>query len=191
VVRFLSPLKENLTMKILNLCFSATGNTTKIAAQIDETARSEGHHVTSMKMTEDLEVDVLDYDFVFAGSGVYEWLPGKPVQELFARLRNEYAQKGLIKPSAPRIPEKKAVIYCSYGGVHTGVNEALPAGKYMGQLFDHLGFLLLGEWYILGEYHPEKLKDFSVNGRMGNISGRPNEADLKDVAEMVRGILVV
>ena len=177
-------------MKILNLHFSATGNTTRIATKIDETAKSERHHVTSARMSEDLEIDVLDYDFVFAGSGVYEWLPGKPVQKLFARLRSDYAQKGLIKPSAPRNPEKKAVIYCSYGGVHTGVNEAIPAVKYMGQLFDHLGFLVLDEWYVVGEYHPEKLKDFSVNGRMGDITGRPNEADLKDIAEKVKGILV-
>ena len=177
-------------MKILNLYFSATGNTTKIATRIDETAKSEGHHVTSMKMTEDLEVDILDYDLVFAGSGVYEWLPGKPVQKLFAKLRKQYFEKGYIRPSAPKNPQKKVVVYCSYGGVHTGVNEAIPAVKYMGQLFDHLGFLLLGEWYIVGEYHPEKLKEMSTNGRMGDITGRPNEADLKDVAEKVKGILL-
>ena len=71
------------------------------------------------------------------------------------------------------------------------MNEAIPAVKYMGQLFDHLGFLVLDEWYVVGEYHPEKLKDFSANGRMGDITGRPNEADLRDIAEKVKGILLV
>ena len=26
----------------------------------------------------------------------------------------------------------KTVIYCTYGGTHTGINEAIPAVKYMG-----------------------------------------------------------
>jgi hypothetical protein len=33
------------------------------------------------------------------------------------------------------------------------------------------------------------MKEYSVGGRLGNIEGRPNEADLKDVAERVAGIL--
>ncbi len=181
-------------MKILNIYYSATGNTEKIANIITETAKKEGHDVETIKITKeanDLDVELLDYELVFAGSGVYQWLPGKPIQELFTKLLWKYFEKGEIKPAAPRRPNKKAVIYCTYGGVHTGINEAVPAVKYMGQLFDHLGFTIIAEWYFVGEYKTEKLARFSLNGRMGNIEGRPNENDLRDVAERVKGILKV
>ena len=69
-------------------------------------------------------------------------------------------------------------------------NEAVPAVKYMGQLFDHLGFDVLAEWYFVGEYHG-KLKKFSDFGRLGDIHGRPNEEDLRQVAQKVQGILQV
>ncbi len=181
-------------MKILNIYYSATGNTEKIANIITETAKKEGHDVETIKITKeanDVDVELLDYELVFAGSGVYQWLPGKPIQELFTKLLWKYFEKGEIKPAAPRRPNKKAVIYCTYGGVHTGINEAVPAVKYMGQLFDHLGFTIIAEWYFVGEYKTEKLARFSLNGRMGNIEGRPNENDLRDVAERVKGILKV
>jgi flavodoxin I len=53
-----------------------------------------------------------------------------------------------------------------------------------------LGYEIIDEWYILGEF-PAKQEHFNTNGRMGNITGRPNEADLKDVYERVIGILKV
>ena len=61
----------------------------------------------------------------------------------------------------------------------------------MAQLFDHLGFEILDEWYIVGEYVPEKFKDFNLIGRLGDIRGRPNTGDLKAIAERVKGILKV
>ena len=60
----------------------------------------------------------------------------------------------------------------------------------MGQLFDHLGYEILGEWFIVCEFHG-KLAYLSENGRLGNIQGRPNEADLLEITEKVRGILRV
>ena len=77
-------------------------------------------------------------------------------------MRKKYVKEGKLKPASPRLPDKKAVVYCTYGGAHTGVNEAIPAVKYMAQLFDHLGFMILDEWYFVGEYVPEKFKDFKV-----------------------------
>jgi hypothetical protein len=81
------------------------------------------------------------------------------------------------------------VVYCTYGGVHTGINEAIPAVKYMGQLFDHLGYTIIGEWYIIGEYLTEPLQSHSLHGRLGDIRGRPNAQDLRNLAEKVKGIL--
>ncbi len=179
-------------MRILHFYFSATGNTKKVAATIDQTLAGLGHKVESFivgEKTEDLEL--LDYDMVFAGSGVYQWMPGKPMQALLGRLLKKYVDAGEIKPASPRRPGKKAVVYCTYGGVHTGINEAVPAVKYMAQLFDHLGFDILAEWYIPGAYVSEKLKGFSVGGRLGDIQGRPNAHDLQSLAESVKGILKV
>ena len=175
-------------MKILNLYFSTTGNTAKVAQTISDTVQQAGHQVDTVRIVKSEPVDVLPYDLVFVGSGVYEWLPGLAMQKMFATLRRQYVADGEIKSSSPRRPDKKAVVYCTFGGAHTGINEAIPAAKYMGQLFDHLGYEILGEWYIVGEYHG-KYKEFSTGGRLGDIHGRPNEADFKDLAEKVKGIL--
>ncbi|HMB31576.1 MAG TPA: hypothetical protein VKN82_07115 [Desulfohalobiaceae bacterium] len=177
-------------MKILNLFYSMTSNTKIVAERISKDIESLGHSLDLMQLTtKDLSLDLLNYDMFFIGSGVYEWLPGKPMQEVFAKWRKHYVEQGAILPSSPRLTGKKAVIYCTYGGAHTGINEAIPAVKYMGQLFDHLGIEIIGEWYFVGEYHPERLKPFSSNGRLGNIEGRPNENDLNEVSERVKGIL--
>ncbi|MGM0681282.1 MAG: flavodoxin family protein [Thermodesulfobacteriota bacterium] len=181
-------------MRILHLYHTSTGNTKKVAETIDKTLEDLGHEVESITVDKNTEadgIDVLAYDHVFVGSGVYEWLPGKSMQDMFGKLRRKYAKAGEIKPGSPKRPDKKAVVYCTYGGVHTGMNEAVPAVKYMAQLFDHLGFIILDEWYVPGEYVLEKMAPFSQKGRMGDIRGRPDEHDLRAVAENVKGILNV
>jgi flavorubredoxin len=178
-------------MKVLNLYFSATGNTEKIAKQIEKTLGEQGMEVDSLKVGKEvIEPDILSYDLVFAGSGVYHWLPGKPMIGFFEKLLDKYVRDGEIKPASPRRQGKRAVVYCSYGGVHTGVREAIPAVKFLGQLFDHLGYEVLDEWYFVGEYNG-KMRPMSVKGRLGNIEGRPNEADFREVSEKVIGILRV
>lgn len=176
-------------MRILNLYFSSTGNTSKVAETISETLRQAGHKVDMVKVTGELDIDLLEYELIFAGSGVYEWLPGKAMIELFTKMRRRYVEKGEIKPSSPRRSGRWVVIYCTYGGTHTGINEAIPAIKYMGQLFDHLGYEILAEWAIVGAYLPNKMERFSIEGRLGDIRNRPDEHDLKEVAEKVNGIL--
>ncbi|MGC8604558.1 MAG: flavodoxin family protein [Desulfomonilaceae bacterium] len=175
-------------MKALNLYFSTSGNTEKIARQIERAIKDSGHEVETVKVTKNSEVDVLEYDFIFVGSGVYTWLPGKPMMQFLDQTRERYGKSGEIKPSSPRRPGKKTVVYCSFGGVHTGINEAVPAVKYMGQLFDHLGYEVVSEWYFVGEYHG-RFQSHSTTGRLGNIEGRPNESDLQDVYQRTRGIL--
>jgi hypothetical protein len=179
-------------LKILNLYFSSTGNTAKVADRITQTVEKLGHQIDAMKVTGDMAMDLLAYDFIFVGSGVYQWLPGKGLQEFIQKRLSHYAESGGIKYASPRLPGKKAVVYCTYGGAHTGVNEAIPAVKFMGQLFDHLGFEIVSEWYVIGQYPSEgRFKDFSVMGRLGDTTGRPNDADLDDVAARVTGVLRV
>ncbi len=178
-------------MKILHLYFSTTGNTQKVAAQVDRTLHQLGHEVETVQVAKAAEPDLLAYDLIFMGSGVYSWLPGKPLVELIIKLREKYAGAGEIKPAAPRRPGKKAVIYCTFGGGHTGANEAVPAVKYMGQLFDHLGFEIIAEWYVPGEFLGGNLQYLSTTGRLGNIQGRPNDHDLQEISEKIIGILRV
>ena len=179
-------------MQILHLYYTSTGNTRKVAEIIDKTLDAAEHQVESISVDKDTEdVNLLDYDMVFVGSGVYAWLPGKAIQDLFGRMRKKYVESGDIKPASPKRPDKKVVVYCTYGGVHTGINEAVPAVKYMAQLFDHLGFIILDEWYVPGEYVPEKMQAMSEKGRRGDIRGRPNQQDLNSVAQKVKGILKV
>jgi flavodoxin len=177
-------------MNVLNLYFTSTGNTEKVALQIQDTVRELGHNVKTVKVTSgDMNVDVLKFDFVFVGSGVYGQLPGEPMIELHRKLLQKYSKKGEVKPASPRRPSANAVVYCTYGGMHTGVNEAIPAVKFMGQLYDHLGYTIVGEWYVVGEYKTDRFRDRSIHGRLGDIRGRPNTEDLKEVAEKVKGIL--
>jgi flavodoxin len=178
--------------KVLNTYFSTTGNTENVALRIGETLRELGNDVDTVRITnEDQIIDVLQYEFVFAGSGVYGQMPGEGLVRFFRKTLQRYSQAGEVKPCSPKRPSAKAVVYCTFGGVHTGVNEAVPCVKFMGQLFDHLGYTVVGEWYIVGEYVSEAQRGNSVIGRLGDIRGRPNEQDLREVAEKVKGILRV
>jgi len=77
------------------------------------------------------------------------------------------------------VPGKYALVFCTYSGPHTGINEAIPAVKYVGQFFEHLGFTVLDEICVVGEFHGSL--EASTEGRMGDIRGRPNRADLDRV----------
>jgi multimeric flavodoxin WrbA len=179
-------------MKILNLYFSSTGNTEKVAQCITDTVKNLGHEIDAVKVSGDQDLDLLRYDVIFVGSGVYQWLPGKPLQEFITARLAHYAAAGEIKYASPRRSGKKVIVYCTYGGGHTGANEAVPAVKYLGQLFDHLGFEIVAEWYLVGQYPAtDRFKDFSSLGRLGDITGRPSTADLDELVERVKGILRV
>ena len=78
-----------------------------------------------------------------------------------------------------KFPGKNALIFCTYSGPHTGLNEATPVGKYVGQFFEHLGFIVLDKWYVLSEFHCSEER--STKGRMGNIRGKPTEEELQKI----------
>jgi hypothetical protein len=176
-------------MRVLNLFYSSTHNTEKVAKQIHDVVEELGYSIDTIKVTSpDLDVDILLYDLIFVGSGVYGQLPGQLLIDLHRRLLQQYNERGKVKPASPRRPSAYTVIYCTFGGVHTGINEAIPAVKFMGQLYDHLGYTIVSEWYVVGEYLTENLRDRSVNGRLGDIRGRPNQQDLREVREKVVGL---
>ena len=92
---------------------------------------------------------------------------------------DENRKQGRIKTGAPKVPGKNALIFCTYSGPHTGLREATPVGKYMGQFFEHIGFTVVDEWYVLSEYHGNEER--STKGRMGDIRGKPTEDDLQKI----------
>jgi hypothetical protein len=112
------------------------------------------------------------------------------VEKLLAQKFAVYHDQGRVKTGSPQVPGKNALIFCTYSGPHTGINEATPAGKYAGQFFEHLGFTVLGEWYVVGEFHGSEEK--STQGRLGDIRGRPNAEDLRkvrqDAVELARSL---
>jgi len=46
----------------------------------------------------------------------------------------------------------------------------------MSQFLEHIGFEVMREWYVIGEFHGNEL--LSTKGKLGNIKGRPNAKDL-------------
>ena len=94
-------------MKVLNLYYSATGNTDRVAEQIEETVREAGHEVETIKAAKDIELDILAYDFAFIGSGVYYWLPGKPLMEPVGRLGKNTPMQGRSNRHPPGGRAKK------------------------------------------------------------------------------------
>ena len=67
------------------------------------------------------------------------------------------------------------------------MDEATPAGKYAGQFFEHVGFKVLDEWYVLSEFRG--WEEGSTKGRMGDIRGKPTEADLKEIREKAANLI--
>jgi flavodoxin len=175
--------EHNKTLKALIIYFSATGNTEKVAHRIYESLAKENVDATLLKVKESGDVELYDYDLVFLGSPAMEFLPAQPVINFIKEKMKMHRKRGDIKVYAPQIPGKTAVVFATYSGPHTGVNEVITATKYMGQLFEHIGFKVAGEWHTVGEFH--KREDLSTRGKLGDIRGRPNETDLAEIEEKV------
>lgn len=163
----------------LTIYWSGTGNTEKVAKTIHNTLERQNITATTMKIEEAKEVELYEYDLVFLGAPSYMWLPPDPVQRFIKDKMRLHDNRGDIKLCAPKLPGKRAVVFCTYSGPHTGLREAIPVCKYMGQFFEHLGFDVMAEWYIVGEFHGRE--DRSTNGCLGDIRGRPNTEDLNKV----------
>jgi multimeric flavodoxin WrbA len=159
--------------------FSNTGNTEKVAFAIKKGLESAGVDVLIQRAREADSIDFFDYDLVCIGTPSIHWQVPKPLNEFLMKKFYAYRDKGFIKPCAPKVPGKNTLIFCTYAGPHTGVNEAVPVLKHIGQFFEHFGFTILDEWSILGEFHGSE--ENSTMGLMGDIRGRPNQDDLEKI----------
>ena len=167
--------------------WSKTGNTEKVASAIKEALEASGVKVLIKRTDEAKDINFFDYDLVCAGFPSYRWHPPEAVDIFFTTKHLEYRKQGYVKLGAPKVRGKNALIFCTYSGPYTGINAAIPAGKYVGQFFEHIGFTVLDEWYILGELHGRE--EISTKGKMGDIRGRPDEKDLKKVKQDVAYLL--
>ena len=182
--------KQKGKLTTLILYWSATGNTRKVTEAINKGLERAGVTPVIMKINEAQDEDLFKYDLVFIGSPSYQWLPPEPVQKYINAKMKYHREKGHIKPCAPKIPGKSVVIFCTYSGPHTGIDEAIPAVKYLGQFFAHIGFNILAEWYVVGEFHNHE--EFNINGKLGDIRGRPTGEDLykieNDVVNLINSL---
>jgi len=174
-------------MKALIIYWSGTGNTKKVAETIHNTLKNSGVNSVLKQANEAGAEDLFEYDLVFIGAPSFMWQPPAPVQEYIKEKMNYYRERGAIKLCSPRVPGKNGVVFTTYSGPHTGINEAIPVGKYLGQFLEHLGFNLAGEWYIVGEFHSSE--ENSTRGRLGDIRGRPSQKDLDKLAGDVKKLL--
>ena len=187
------PLPENKReLKTLLIYWSATGNTEKVAETIRETLLREGIEPIVRKVSDATAEELYNYDLVFIGAPSYMWQPPEPVQKYIEAKMEDYRKRDSIKMRAPKIPGKQAVVFITYSGPHTGIKEATPAGDYLAQFFEHIGFEVAAKWYIVGEFHGHE--DFSTKGILGDIRGRPNQQDLAEVEEntlkLIKSIMV-
>ena len=166
-------------MDAIIIYWSKTRNTEKVALAIQEGLEEAGANVILKRVGEAGDVDFYAYDLVCIGFPSYQWSPPQPMNEFLNKKFNAYRSQGRVKTGAPKVHGKNALVFCTYSGPHTGIREVIPAGLYAGQFFEHLGFTVLGEWYIVGELHGSE--NGNTQGRLGDIRGRPNEEDLRKV----------
>jgi hypothetical protein len=171
--------------KSITLYWTKNGNTEKVARRIHQTLQSAGMDDSLLRLRQDVEVEYRDYNLVFLGAPVYENLPPKPVIEFLRRHRKRGVE---ILPAAPELPGIGAVPFCTYGGGHTGASEAAPMLKYIGQFFEHEGIRVIDEIAVVGAF-PEAEEAYNRGGRLGDISERPSDDDLRRVEGRVLGLL--
>lgn len=169
--------------KAIVLYCSITGNTEKVARAIEKGLAEGGMNTTLIRFQEAEEIDYFDYDLVCIGAPSYQWSVPQHFNTYLKKIFNQYKSIGKILPNTPRVG-KKALVFCTYSGPHTGIDEAIPTGLYMGQFFDHMGFDILDNWYVLSEFIGSE--EMSTQGRMGDVRGLPTENDLSKLMEQAK-----
>lgn len=177
-------------MKTLILYDTKTGNTEKVAQAIAQTLVDLKQSPVMRKITPETSIDLLEFDLVFIGTPVIDWLPSVTVMNRVKQAMKGHVEQKQVKLSSPKLPGKYAVCFCTYGGPHTGEGEAVPATLWLRSFVEHLGFTHLDSWHVPGQFHSHPESDrLNREGRLGNITGRPDERDCRDIAGRVIGLL--
>ncbi len=165
---------------------SKTGNTEKVAFTIKGSIEKAGLNVSTIKVDEAKDIDFFNYDLVCIGTPIYQLNPTKQIIDYLKFRFENYEKQGKIKLGSPKVSGKNALIFCTYSGTHTGIDEAIPTTKYIGQFLEHLGFTVVYELQVLSENHGSE--EMSTKGRMGDIRGKPTDEELKKIAEKIEEI---
>ncbi|MCW4018799.1 MAG: flavodoxin domain-containing protein [Candidatus Bathyarchaeota archaeon] len=174
-------------MKTALIVYSSnTGNTEKVAYAIQLGLEEAGVQVTIKKPQEAADVDYFSYDLVCVGTPAIQWHPTRQMDDFLKAKMAAYRKDGKIKPSAPKVVGKNVLVFVTYSGPHTGLDEATPAGKYLAQFFAHVGFNIVDEWYVLSEFCGNE--ENSTKGRMGDIRGKPTVEDLQKIKEDAKAL---
>jgi hypothetical protein len=188
------------TMNTLVLFDSMGGNTQKVAERIQQVAQSNDIDSTLIRLEEGLVLDFYEYDLVFAGSPVIEWLPTKKMMDFLKKKLKDYRLSGDIPSTAiPLRPGKFAVCFSTNCGAHIGVDEASPMTEWVASFFGHIGYQVLDKIHVPGEMRnfgqgsdwmdEQVFESLNTQGKYGNIKGRPNEKDLAKLETHIKQIL--
>jgi multimeric flavodoxin WrbA len=161
--------------------WSKTGNTEKVANAIKQGLEEANLHVTVKKPVDAENLDWFDYDLVCVGCPSHSWHPPEQMTNFLKKKFNYYRENGKIRLGAPKVGGKKAIVFVTYSGTHTGIAEATPVGKDIGQYFEHIGFTVLAEWYVLSEFHGSK--ESNTQGRLGDLRGKPTAEQLQVIKD--------
>ncbi|SCY63976.1 flavodoxin family protein [Desulfoluna spongiiphila] len=174
-------------MKSLILYDSMGGNTAMVAETIQHALTAKSMAPNLVKVDKELSIDLFDYDLVFIGSPVIDWLPTKTLMDFVKRKMKEYNNQGRVTPSSPLIPGKFGISFGTYAGPHIGEKEARPMTMWLDSFLEHLGYAALDQWLVVGKHHHKP--DINRNGRLGNIEDRPNTTDLSAIENRVTGLV--
>ncbi|KPK61997.1 MAG: hypothetical protein AMK73_06975, partial [Planctomycetes bacterium SM23_32] len=136
--------------RALTLFWSAGGNTRKVALALHGLLGELDVAADLVEISPGLAVDYYAYGLVLLGAPVYQFLPPEPV---IAFLKEQQRARVRVDAAAPERKDCFGVVFCTYGGPHTGAREAVPALKYMGQFLEHAGIRVVDEWPVVGEFH--------------------------------------
>ncbi len=174
-----------MSFRVLVLYYTMNGSTKRVAEKIAEGLSREEADISLITIAEAGDIDYFDYDLICLGFPSIHWHVPAPVEQYLKSQFQKHTKEGRIVPGAPRIG-KDAVLFCTYCGTHTGIKEAIPAVKYAGQFFEHVGFTIADEWYIVGEYKGNEPNN--RYGRLGDVSGLPDDASLEMVCSAARNL---
>jgi hypothetical protein len=181
---FTTTMQEAPVKRAIVVYWSHSGNTEKVAMSIERGLTIAGMSTVLMKVQEAQNTDFFHYDLVCFGFPSHNWHPPKQADEYLKAKFSQYKKENRVILCAPPLKEKNALLFCTYSGPHTGIREAVPAVKYTGQFFEHIGFTVVDEWYVLSEFYGSE--EMSTLGRMGNIKGLPNDGDLTRIEDQAR-----
>lgn len=179
-----------MTLKSLVIYFSPGGNTKKVAGAIVRGLEDRGADVKCLPLQDAGEEDLYAYDLVCLGTPAYNFAVPAPVGRYVKEQLQRAQARDRVRLRAPALLQKWGVVFVTYAGPHTGMDEATPAGDHLAQMFCHLGFEVRGTWYTVGEFHEEDSAS-NLYGRLGDIRGRPNEHDLGVIESNAAGLAFV